>query len=67
MATDIKRPADVKPDPAKSNNDRWEDDEKPWRHPPVAPNDESPAESFGRAVSDVVIGPGNGKKKPARP
>jgi hypothetical protein len=35
----------------------WDDDDEPWRHAPVAPRDESPAKSLGRAVSEVVIGP----------
>jgi hypothetical protein len=49
-----------------SNSDRWDDDdEEPWRHPPVAPVDESPLESLGRSISDVVIGPaGDAKDKP---
>jgi hypothetical protein len=52
---------------AKSNNDRWDDDEEPWRHPPVAPKDESPAESLGRSVSDVVIGSAGTAKDKAKP
>jgi hypothetical protein len=39
----------------KDNNDRWDADEEPWRHPPVAPNDESAAKSLGRAVTDAVV------------
>ncbi|HWK83681.1 MAG TPA: hypothetical protein VNS61_08080 [Caldimonas sp.] len=35
----------------------WDDDDEPWRHAPVAPRDESPAESLGRSVSEVVTGP----------
>lgn len=61
-------PAAGKNDQAKkSNNDRWDDDEEPWRHPPVAPNDESPAESLGRSVSDVVIGPSDAAKDKPKP
>lgn len=37
--------------------DRDRDDDEPWRHAPVAPRDESPAKSLGRAVSEVVTGP----------
>ncbi len=29
----------------------------PWRHPPVAPKDEGPLESFGRSISETVTGP----------
>jgi hypothetical protein len=49
------------------NNARWDDDEEPWRHPPVAPNDESPADSLGRAVSDVVIGSADRTRGKAKP
>jgi hypothetical protein len=45
-----------------SNRDRRDDDEDPWRHPPVAPVDESPLESLGRSMSDVVIGPAGDTK-----
>ena len=49
-------------------NDR-EDDDPPWRHPPVAPKDAGVADSLGRSVSDVVTGPLEGDpekaKKPA--
>ena len=38
-----------------SNNERWDADEEPWRHPPVAPKDESPVESLGRSVSDAIV------------
>jgi hypothetical protein len=38
-----------------NNNDRWDADEQPWRHPPVTPNDESPAKSLGRSVSDAIV------------
>jgi hypothetical protein len=50
----------------KSNNERWDEDEEPWRHPPVAPVDESPLDSLGRAVSDVIVGatPDRAKDKP---
>jgi len=50
----------------KSNNERWDEDEEPWRHPPVAPVDESPLDSFGRSVSEVILGsePGRAKDKP---
>ena len=41
--------------PASGNNANWDADEEPWRHPPVAPNDESPAKSLGRSVSDAVV------------
>jgi hypothetical protein len=52
---------------ATSNNDRWDEDEAPWRHPPVAPNDESPAESLGRSISDVVIGSPDDSKDKTKP
>lgn len=32
----------------------------PWRHAPVAPIDAGIADSFGKAVSDVVTGPLDG-------
>jgi hypothetical protein len=50
----------------KSNNERWDEDEEPWRHPPVAPVDESPLDSLGRSVSEAVIGstPGGAPDKP---
>jgi len=52
----------TEPKPAKplpKGND-WDDDEGEWRHPPVAPVDAGIADSFGKAVSDVVTGPGEG-------
>lgn len=55
-----------KPGPA--GND-WDDDDGPWRHPPVAPKDAAVADSLGKSVSDVVTGPLEGDpekaKKPA--
>lgn len=54
--------------PSPKGND-WEDDEEPWRHPPVAPKDAGIADSLGKSVSDVVTGPLEGDpakaKKPA--
>lgn len=41
--------------PASDNNASWDADEEPWRHPPVVPNDESPAKSLGRSISDAVV------------
>ncbi|MDQ2927699.1 MAG: hypothetical protein ABI330_18820 [Caldimonas sp.] len=41
--------------PTSNNNDRWDADEEPWRHPPIAPKDESVAKSLGRSVSDAVV------------
>jgi hypothetical protein len=55
-----------KPDP--TGNDR-EDEDGPWRHPPIAPKDAGIADSLGESVSDVVTGPLEGDpekaKKPA--
>ena len=48
-----KPPANSPPAPAR----QWDDDNQPWRHPPVVPRDESVAESLGKSVSDVVTGP----------
>ena len=50
----------------KSNNERWDEDEEPWRHPPVAPVDENPIDSLGRSVSEVIVGssPERAKDKP---
>jgi hypothetical protein len=49
------------------NNARWDDEEGPWRHPPVAPSDESPVDSLGRAVSDVIIGSADETRGKAKP
>ena len=47
----------------------WDEDEEPWRHPPIAPKDAGITDSLGRSVSDVVTGPLEGDpekaKKPA--
>jgi hypothetical protein len=59
-----------KPDP--TGND-WDDDEEPWRHPPIAPKDAGITDSLGKSVSDVVTGPLEGdpekanKPAPRRP
>ena len=54
--------------PGPTGND-WDDDEEPWRHPPVAPRDAKVSDSLGKSVSDVVTGPLEGDpqkaKKPA--
>jgi len=42
------------PRATRSPND---DDDGPWRHAPVAPRDEDPLKSLGRAVSETVTGP----------
>jgi len=45
--------------PAKSSSppaQPGDDDEEPWRHPPVAPRDEDPMKSLGRAISEPVTG-----------
>ena len=34
-----------------------EEENGPWRHPPVAPKDEGIARSLGKSISDVVTGP----------
>jgi hypothetical protein len=41
--------------------DDLDDNGDPWRHPPVAPKDEGPLESFARSVSETVTGPLAGK------
>ena len=43
----------------------WDDDEEPWRHPPVAPKDADVIDSLGKAVSDVVTGPLEGDPEKA--
>jgi hypothetical protein len=43
-----------------------EDDEEPWRHPPVAPKDAGIADSLGKAVSDVVTGPARRRPEKAK-
>jgi len=64
----MNEPQGQKPGPP--GND-WDEDDAPWRHAPVAPRDADPADSFGKAVSDVVTGPLEGEPakadKPATP
>jgi hypothetical protein len=51
------RPAEARPgtgSPVARPGD--DDDEEPWRHPPVAPRDEDPLKSLGRAISEPVTG-----------
>jgi len=50
---------------ASQRTGRDDDEEEPWRHPPVVPKDASIADSIGRSVSDVVTGSddGQGQKK----
>ena len=48
-----KSPANSPPGP----DPKWDDDDPPWRHPPVAPKDPGLAESLGRSISEVVTGP----------
>ena len=50
--------------PVPTGND-WDDDEDPWRHPPVAPRDAGITDSLGKAVSDVVTGPLEGDPEKA--
>lgn len=45
-----------KPLPDAQADDR-DDDGEPWRHPPVAPQDENPLKSFARSISETVTGP----------
>ncbi len=54
-ATTPAAPTGTSDRPASDHNDRWDADEEPWRHPPVAPVDESAAKSLGRAISDAVV------------
>jgi hypothetical protein len=52
------KPAGVPARPATgAPADDLDDNGDPWRHPPVAPKDESPLESFARSVSETVTGP----------
>ena len=44
------------------HNAAWDADEEPWRHPPVAPNDENPARSLGRSISDAVVSAADERK-----
>ncbi|MCE9658116.1 MAG: hypothetical protein K8R60_06115 [Burkholderiales bacterium] len=60
----MNKPSGQKPGP--TGND-WEDDDGPWRHPPVAPRDAGIADSLGKAVSDVVTGPLEGDPAKAKP
>ena len=50
----MNKPQGQKPSPPGDDPD---DDGEPWRHPPIAPRDAGIADSFGKAVSDVVTGP----------
>lgn len=43
--------------PSTAQDDNLDDNGDEWRHPPVAPKDEGPLESFGRSVSEIVTGP----------
>ena len=56
---DSKKPADDKParPAATRQDDNLDDNGDPWRHPPVAPKDENPLDSFARSVSETVTGP----------
>jgi hypothetical protein len=51
----------------RSNDERPDDDEGPWRHAPVAPIDESAAKSLGRSISEVVIGSAGASGDKAKP
>lgn len=64
---DSKIPADKPADiPARPLAESQPDDKgDPWRHPPVAPKEEGPLESFGRSISETVTGPLEGK--PGKP
>lgn len=53
-----KTPDSARPASTPSATRADDDDEDEWRHPPRPARDESPAESLGRAVSEVVTGPG---------
>lgn len=46
---------------------RDDDDEEPWRHPPVAPRDEKIVDSLGKSISEVVTGPLEGDPAKAKP
>lgn len=63
-------PEDARKSAARPAGTGFDDEEKedgPWRHDPVAPNDESPLDSLGRSVSEVVTGPLDGADgKPKR-
>jgi len=52
------RVGDAKPGATGFDDEEAEDG--PWRHEPVEPVDESPIESLGRSVSEVVTGPLDG-------
>ena len=43
--------------PAAAQEDNLDENGDEWRHPPVAPKDESPLKSFGRSISETVTGP----------
>jgi hypothetical protein len=60
-------PATATDKPPTGNNANWDADEEPWRHPPVAPNDESPAKSLGRSVSDAVVSAADAPKDKTPP
>lgn len=50
---------------ATDNNASWDADAEPSRHPPVAPNDESPARSLGRSISDALVSAAEENDDPA--
>lgn len=52
-----RNPDGVKPDTPATPRALDDDEEDEWRHAPRPARDESPAESLGRAVSEVVTGP----------
>ncbi len=43
--------------PATAPDANLDDNGDEWRHPPVAPKDERPLDSFARSVSETVTGP----------
>ena len=59
------RPSPVPTSSAVPATHTADDDEDPWRHPPVAPRDEGPLKSLGRAISEPVTGATD--DKPAKP
>ena len=50
-------------------NANWNDDDEgeEWRHPPVAPVDQGPLDSLGKAVSEIVTGADAEKSKKSKP
>jgi len=55
-AASASRPGDAPPRSGVPAAKPGDDDEEPWRHRPIAPRDEGPLKSLGKAISEPVTG-----------